>query len=127
MIAPPKPPPAREAADPLEALIKEARLRARRRRLLYTASTLAVAAFVAFALIGRGGGHPKLSADALPRPTPVGTRSQYGNGLLVVESENGLVVVRRDGSDARKIAACGGGEACKFLWYAWSPDGSRLA
>ena len=73
---PPEPGPVDEPAgeDPGEALIKEAKQRARRRRLLYGAVAL-VAAIAAVAAITRPGGPsaPHADARAAPKPpTPLG-------------------------------------------------------
>lgn len=128
VIAPPKKhPPVTPRPD--DALIEEARRRARRRRLGYAACAVAMAgaAAAAFVLVGRGGTRPQPSAEAAPWRAPIVPRVPHSNGLLAMVEQNELAVVRPDGRVVRKLAACPGGDACDFAWYAWSPNGKQLA
>jgi Tol biopolymer transport system component len=126
---PPRPTP--PEADPLEALIKEARRRARRRRIAYGGAAVAVIA-LALAFVGfvdrHRGPAKQVGNNALPS-APTSPADKRTNGLLVVlDDTNALAVVNPDGSRQRRLTTCPGvvGD-CDFRWYAWSPDGRRLA
>ena len=125
--------------DP-EALIEEARRRARRRRLTYAASALFVAGAGASALFGfGGGGHPGAASAVapsghvarLPRSKPAPSNPR-----------NGLLAIPLGGNGEGSISAFGPGmlgspipifrcEAINHCWElesaAWSPDGTKLA
>jgi Tol biopolymer transport system component len=131
VATPPRPPERKPAeADALEALIEEARQRARRRRRIYAAS-VALVALVGVALyvgIGRTGQSPsaspapaaRLSAAAgTPRSKIAFLRFASGAGG---ESSDELYVMNADGSGKRRLAGSLAGNHSS----AWSPDGRKL-
>jgi len=125
--------------DP-EALIEEARRRARRRRLTYAASALFLAGAGASAFFGFGGvGHPGAASAVapsghvarLPRSKPAPSNPR--NGLLAVPlGANGEGSISAFGpgmvGSPIPIFRC---EAINQCWElesaAWSPDGTKLA
>src|SRR6266576_7172454 len=123
-----------------EALIKEARRRARRRQMGYAASTLAVTAIVlaGFGVSHRGGGRARQSGESAAPSAAAPISNLPANGVLAVEDRKSLDVtnpdrlfaVNGDGSGMRPLARCQGTRGdCYFGvgGYAWSPDGTRLA
>ncbi len=149
VTAPPEAPrrsPVEEALDveAQEALIKEARRRARRRHAQYAGSALAVGAIalIVFGFSHRGGGaagRAGQSGDnvAPQAPTPISRLpAPPANGVLTIEDRNTLDVtnpdtlfgVNPDGSGLRPLARCQASAGfCGFGAYTWSPDGKRLA
>jgi Tol biopolymer transport system component len=132
VTAPSRPPRLREfrESEQLEALIEEARRRARQRRLRYAASVLlaAGAGTVAVLGLGRGGGE----GTAAPRSDPVPAweiKLAGGRLAYVQEHEQGLLYVTKpDGSGARALARCGQWIAlCVIKNPVWSPDGRQIA
>lgn len=136
----PRPSPGHEPldAEAQEALIKEARRRARRRQMGYAASTLAVGAIVlaGFGVSHRGGGRAGQSGEGAA-PSAVAPISRLpANGVLAIEDNKGLdwtnpdrlFALNGDGSGMRQLARCQGTRGdCSFGAYAWSPDGTHLA
>jgi TolB protein len=121
-----------------EALIKEARRRARRRQMGYAASTLAVGAIVlaGFGVSHRGGGRAGRSAESAARPATAPISRLPANGVLAIEDRKSLDVtnpdrlfaVNSDGSGLRQLARCQGTAGdCYLGAYGWSPDGTHLA
>jgi Tol biopolymer transport system component len=113
----------------LDALVKEARRRARRRRLLIGS---ALAVLVAAAVFGSGVVRGGRSAPvALSSHSPVAGHALPRNGLLAVDMDGGfgddgwLGVVRPDGSGLRRLTDCPG--RCGLAGFAWSPNGKQLA
>jgi Tol biopolymer transport system component len=113
----------------LDALVKEARQRARRRRLLIgSALAVLVAAAVFGSEIVRGGRSAPVASSS---HSPVAGHTLPRNGLLAVDMDGGfgdngwLGVVRPDGSGLRRLIDCPGG--CGLAWFAWSPNGKELA
>lgn len=138
--APPRPPQPRVPADP-EALIEEARRRARRRRLWYTASAL-IAAAGSLAVFGwghGGGAHRQTARDESPASgvrTRIASVARPGQLTIIgLPSPNGYapdgwydistLVRGRLHPFIRcehKAGWCG-----EVLSVAWAPDGMRLA
>ncbi|HKA26291.1 MAG TPA: hypothetical protein VKD88_02895 [Gaiellaceae bacterium] len=136
VTAPPRPPPQAEPVKPeeQEALIKEARRRARLRRLRNGAAAVAAAAIAigTFAAwhAGRNGTNANAAAKPTPLPTPkpVPLRPPPRNGEIAAVKGNDLVALRPDGSGARTLTACPGKVGdCNFGTFSWSPDGRMLA
>ena len=136
----PRPSPGQEPLDveAQEALIKEARRRARRRQVGYATSTLAVGAIVlaGFGVSHRGGGRAGQSGESAAPSAVAPISSLPANGVLAIEDNKGLdwtnpdrlFAVNGDGSGMRQLARCQGtGADCNFGAYAWSPDGTHLA
>jgi hypothetical protein len=127
--APPRPP----DVDPLEALIKEARRRARRRRALYGASALLAAGSVVAGFYGfsGGGGHARASA---PTPLPHQTRSaptprRVKNGpLAVIDGMNPtrMELIGPRGRHFRSLPICRPPRCGELTSVTWSPDGQTL-
>jgi sugar lactone lactonase YvrE len=172
VIAPPEPPRTdlgdSRAADPLEALIEEARRRARRRRringaVFALATVVGLAALVAVGAVGHSGTNAATSASSSAEiPTtpdlPAGTiaLTQYGGDArtilwskhgvrdlgegsaygwspdgtrLLVKRNDGLFVVRADGSGEVRLASRASTRS-NFPYghdAVWSPDGTRVA
>jgi dipeptidyl aminopeptidase/acylaminoacyl peptidase len=128
-------------ADDLEALIEEARRKARRRRLRNAAVALSIAA-VGLAVLGArqlGGDGTATHASAPlphpPRPAPLPPRPLPKNGqLAVVQGDgdvlpgDGLFAMTPDGTRKHLLAACPGPpDDCYFGSFSWSPDGRYVA
>jgi len=109
-----------------QALIEEARRRARQRRLgnlAVLALGLAVVVQVGFdGPGGAGGDRPDARPALLAAPAE-------GNGkLAIADSTGSLAVVNPDGSGPRILSRCTGIISdCRATEPAWSPDGMRLA
>jgi Tol biopolymer transport system component len=133
VTAPPRPPSSPQPATPddLEALIEEARRRARRRRLRNTAAAVAVGAILLGAIgaghLGRHGSTAQIPTRA-PRPTPIPARPLPANGDIALVQRNTLVAKAPDGSRTRLLATCPGSRdgECDFGNFAWSPNGGFL-
>jgi dipeptidyl aminopeptidase/acylaminoacyl peptidase len=134
VAAPPKPPTPSEVegrpeVDLLEALIEEARQRARRRRLRYAACLVAASAVaVAVFASGHGGWGDAGSAErgsTAPVSEPRGiVRS---NGPLTIIGGAGISTIGRGGR-LTPLFGCLPSRGCYDLEsIAWSPDGRRLA
>ena len=130
VATPPRSPERKPAgADALEALIEEARQRARRRRRIYAVS-MALVALVGVALyVGfeRTGQSPTASSASAARLSAAGTpRSKIA--FLRLETGAGgefsqeLYVMNADGSGKRRLARSLAGNHST----AWSPDGRKL-
>jgi Tol biopolymer transport system component len=130
--APPRPPrvPGFDESEQLEALIKEARRRARLRRVRYATCVLLAASAGTVAVLGpgRGGG---VAGTAAPEPSPAdapweiklaGPRLAY-----VPEPRFALYVTKPDGSGARELTGCEQTTVCVIKDPVWSPDGRRIA
>jgi Tol biopolymer transport system component len=139
VTAPPRPPRLddlrdRSALEALreQALIEEARRRARRRRQGYAlVALLGVAVVVAVGLARAGGArHAPAAASGLSQ-----VHAAARNGKIAFTGGAGtLQVVNANGSGHRVVARCaatpapvGGTAGCGILEPAWSPDGTRLA
>ncbi len=140
VTAPPRPralPEADLPPDP-EALIEEARRRARRRRLRYLAAGVLAAGAGAAAFFGfnggsgstrvAAGGDGSVSVGRLPRSGSAPARA--ANGLLAVPAGNNGegAVYALDGGLGQPIFECKASRHCYELESAaWSPDGRKLA
>jgi len=128
VLAPPPVRPPTESGEP-EALIEEARRRARKRRLAYTVIAIAaVAVGVAlFGLLKNSGGN---NATAFANGFSSGgkTLPLSANGKLALVDSTGSLLssVNPDGSAPRLLARCRDFTACRIRAFAWSPDGERL-
>ena len=133
--APPRPP----DVDPLEALIKEARRRARRRRALYCASALLAAGSVVAGLHGFNGGAGHARASRPTKPTAPGTPQQarparapraVKNGpLALIDGQHSqwIFLIGQRGHYFRSLPICGDPKCGQVTSAAWSPDGRFLA
>jgi Tol biopolymer transport system component len=136
VTTPQRPPqaPAPDVPDDLEALIEEARRRARRRRLRNAAAlSLAAGAVVVGAVgawrLGDGGSAPaSVEAARLPTPVPIHRGPLPRNGDIALVHENTLVAEAPDGSRTRVLSTCPPthGE-CYFESFSWAPNGLYLA
>lgn len=140
VTAPPRLPRPEVPHDPeaLEALIEEARRRARRRRQAYGASALVAAAVGVGAFFGfwnSGGGARSSQAEPLPRIAPVGDSPARNGALTIMDDEgdasSGWYGLSNIGSDGRlhplircphRANWCGEVESLD-----WSADGKWLA
>lgn len=117
-----------EEIERLEALIEEARGRARRRRRWYAAwATLAVGAGTAI-----GAGVVRSADDgavvASSSNVPLVEIKLAGARLAYVPPPGTtLYVTNPDGSGARRLAACPPSAPCTIRDPVWSPDGLRVA
>jgi len=124
--------------------MKEARRRARRRRLGYAASALAVGAIAlavfGFSHRGGGGGAGRVGRSgesaAASAPAPISRLPAPANGVLTIEDRktqdvtnpDTLFGVNPDGSGLRPLARCQASAGfCGFGAHTWAPDGKRLA
>lgn len=108
VTAPPRPPDS-DDLQALEALIEEARRRARRRRMGYAAISLGIAAAVGTVSLLRvaGDGSAPMPEPAAARPLPAPEIQLEGARLAYVPPPGrGLYVTNADGSGARRIAGC---------------------
>jgi len=146
VTAPPRPPRRAERVDPeaLEALIEEARTRARRRRLLYASAALltGLAAVAGYAAFGAGSGAGPAPPRSGEPPTGVNVAEvapRFRNGSLTImdvetknysgppgwyafstlDADGGLHLLVRC---PQRATWCGEIESID-----WSPDGTRLA
>jgi hypothetical protein len=122
--------------DPLEALIKEARRRARRRRAWYGASSLLAAGAVVAGFHGfnGGGSHARASAPAKPagHGPPQQSRAPQAvkNGPLALTDglhPQGIFLIGPHGRVLRSLPICGEPKCGEVTSAAWSPDGRMLA
>ena len=140
VTAPPKPKSATLIEDPadreaLEALIEEARQRARRRRRRYAGAALLIAAGIGFSTVVLGGsGGPAVISPAASAPgAPVGAQSppplRVRNGPLTVIDWSSIVAVGSRG-DAHRLFRCDDAPAPRYCTLiegvAWSPTGDEL-
>jgi WD40-like Beta Propeller Repeat len=131
VTAPERPRRAPEVENPerLEALIKEARRRARLRRLRYASCVLLAASAGTVAVLSPGGGG---GGGTAPQPAPgaapweiklAGPRLAY-----VPVGGSVLYVTKPDGSGSRVLARCEAtGTPCVITDAVWSSDGRRIA
>lgn len=134
IAAPPRPSPFdprdRTAVEALreQALIEEARRRARRRRIGYAAVTIGVVVAAA-AAIGFGGRRaPSTAARPADKPASAGAHAVALAGKIVFDEGNALLIVDPDGSHLQTTARCPVRiQQCAVQEPAWSPNGSRLA
>lgn len=123
--------------EALEALIEEARQRARRRRRRYAGVALLIAAGIGSAGIVLGGsggpaasslaGNPRGSSSGVPATT---REPRVRNGPLTMIDGNGIVAVNNQGHRHR-LFRCqpvpGGSRFCSTMEsIAWSPKGDKL-
>jgi len=138
VVAPPRPPDLDAPADPeaLEALIEEARRRARRRRQAYGLAALLLATLGAgsfFAFRGGGGAElaPVTHGAAPAQPPPHVRPVPRANGVLTFTSGETTSVVDVGDGRLRSLALCqaviGSAPGCTIHDFAWSPDGRTLA
>lgn len=112
-----------------QALIEEARRRARRRRQGYAAlALLGVAVVVVVGFTGLSGGHQREVPDASVPSVPSGqSAAGASNGKIAIADDLGrLQFVDPDGSRGQVIAHCRA-FPCGLAEPAWSPDGSQIA
>ena len=133
VTAPPRPPRVRgfDESEQLEALIKEARRRARLRRLRYATCVVLVASAGSAAVLGPGGGGGA-GGSAAPEPAAAATHEikLAGPRLAYVPQGSGvLYVTEPDGSGSRALAACPRTttKVCVITNPVWSPDGREIA
>jgi hypothetical protein len=132
VAAPPRSPEQEPLApEALDALIEEARRRARRRRLRFVACVLGADA-AAVAVFGPGHGGPGGAGRGAARSaTPVSEPRGIvrSNGLLTIIGGVGISTIGRDGRLAPLFrCSASGRRGCYDLEsIAWSPDGRRLA
>ena len=142
-LVPPRPPDTGDLHDrsalqrlrEQQALIEEARRRARQRRQRFAVLALLGGATIAVIVgfIGGGGVDPTELSGA---PAPVGqgaapaTGGDFGNGKIAFADDRGrLQVAAPDGSQAQVIEGCEapGDGGCTLVQPAWSPDGKQIA
>ena len=135
--APPRPP--EIGPDELEALIKEARRRARRRRALYGLSVLLAAGALVAGLKGFGGGAGRADTAAPGGPDAPGAPLQSRPGPAPRPAKNGplaiiagaygnrIVMVGPRGRFFRSLPICHAPRCGALTTVAWSPDGNTLA
>jgi TolB protein len=132
VTAPPRPPRPGDPVDReelealIEALIEEARQRARRRRLTYAAGATAVALIgvVVFAIFDRTAQSQSASAMPAARPTlaagTAGPKIAFISEPLHIGYAGVVYVMNADGSGKRRLAPA-------FPGMRWSPDGQKIA
>jgi WD40-like Beta Propeller Repeat len=122
--------------DPLEALIKEARRRARRRRACYGASALLAAGAVVAGFHGFNGrgGHARAGASAKPTTPgpPLQSRAPQAvkNGPLALIDglhPQRIFLIGQHGRFLRSLPICGEPKCGEVTSVTWSPDGRMLA
>ena len=132
--APPLPPDLGSAPDP-EALIEEARRRARRRRALYALAGLLAAGAAITGFAGFHGGdhgsrpHPGSDSSALPLTVSRPIRSPGNGPLALVEGtySDRIVLVGPRGRLIKELPICRPPRCGAIESAAWSPDGRTLA
>jgi Tol biopolymer transport system component len=135
-----RPPPVRpqrvEVHDDPEALIREARRRARRRRALYTLAALlaATASGIAFSRIHAGSTAFGPHADASPSPVasgrPVSPRSVKNGPVTILDDMSGggwVIESIWSTRHAKRLFRCDADQCGHLDFVAWSPDGKTLA
>jgi hypothetical protein len=140
VTAPPKPKSVTLIDDPadreaLEALIEEARQRARRRRRRYAGVLLVSAGIGSAAIVFGGSGGPAATSSLANAPgAPGGAQAprpalRVRNGPLTVIDGNGIVAVGSRG-DRHELFRCDEAPAPRFCTIigsiAWSPTGDKL-
>jgi WD40 repeat protein len=132
VTAPPRPPMPQELdAVGADALIEEARRRARRRRMCY-AALAAVAAAGTFLGLHRGGGGSGGSGSpgsgSSADLAAAAARSFARNGPLTVIDPAGNISTLRDGQPQHRLFRCSVARGCYHVEsLAWSPSGRMLA
>jgi Tol biopolymer transport system component len=136
VTAPPRPPGPDDLRDRSlvealreQALIEEARRRARRRRQRYAAVAL-LGVFVAAGIgFGRAGGGRSAGTPAASTGLSAQGAATATNGKIAFADGGGaLWVVNPDGSGLHVMARCSATiPECGIAEPAWSPDGNRLA
>jgi hypothetical protein len=132
--APPLPPDLGSAPDP-EALIEEARRRARRRRALYALAGLLAAGAAITGFAGfHGGDHrsrsnPGSDSSALPPTVSRPIRAPANGPLALVEGTyaDRIVLVGQRGRLIKELPICRPPRCGEIQSAAWSPDGRMLA
>jgi Tol biopolymer transport system component len=133
VATPPRRPPKSNSGDRAEiealreqALIEEARRRARQRRLGNAALALLGLTVAVQAVFGQpGGGHGTARAS---NRSLLSTQTPINGKLAIADGTGALEVVNADGTGLRTIGRCPPAFArCGVLEPAWSPDGTRLA
>jgi dipeptidyl aminopeptidase/acylaminoacyl peptidase len=128
LLTPPRPPeldelePVRQppAVDP-EALIEEARRRARRRRLRWAGAVSLVLGVGAALSVGLRAGSDAAIVEAASDSSPASGTPQEALPAELTYTAGGIWIVRRDGS--RRLLA---NHPAGLSGLAWSPDGSKL-
>jgi dipeptidyl aminopeptidase/acylaminoacyl peptidase len=132
--APPRPPAPDEsyALEALDALIEEARRRARRRRLGYAAAAIGAGAIALALTLFHGGSRsgPARVTSAPVSPAahaPTSRAPARANGALTIIGGEGISTIGFNGY-LTPLFTCRSTSGCLELQsIAWSPDGRRLA
>ena len=133
--APPRPPRANDPGDRVEleafveALIEEARQRARRRRRIYTAAAafVALVGITVFAIFDRAAQSQNASPGLAARPSltagPAGSKMAFISEPLHMGYAGVVYVMNADGSGQERLTSDADWDGSP----AWSPDGQTIA